>query len=84
MGVVSGGRFCVDGKRHILAVKLIKPNCLFFQRAAEDAGILRERTISVKEASSIKALSRLSMNKIRDLRVSLLNWVVICGLLRVI
>ena len=70
--------------KDILAVKLIKTKCLFFQRAAEDAGILRERKISVKEAISIKALSRLSMNKIRDLRVSLLNWVVMFGLLRVI
>ena len=71
MGIISGGRFCDDGERHILAVKLIKTNFLFFQRAAEDAGILRERTISVKDALGIKALSQLSMNKIRDLRVSL-------------
>ena len=57
MGIISGGRFCDDGERHILAVKLIKTNVLFFQRAAEDAGILRERKISVKDAISIKALS---------------------------
>ena len=71
MGVISGERFYDDGKRQILAVKLIKTNFLFFQRADEDTGLLQERKISVKDTISINVISRLGMNTIRDLRVSL-------------
>ena len=71
LGVLSGGGFSDDIERHILAVKLLKNNAPFFHKAVADARIMEERKISVTDATSIKALARLSVNKIRDLRVCL-------------
>ena len=55
----------------ILKDKLMKKNCEFFRKAAEVAGILEEKKSTVKDAIGLKALARLSTNKIRDLCVCL-------------
>ncbi len=50
-------------------VKLMKQNPDFFSKAAEEAGRMEQRKVSVRNAIHIKTLARLSMNrKIRNLR----------------
>ena len=67
LGAISGGDFDDNNGKHLLVVKLMQQNFSFFQDAADAAGLFKRGKVSVKDAISIKALARLSMNKIRDL-----------------
>ena len=46
----------------------MKQNPEIFSKAAEEAGLMEQKRVSVRDAIHIKALARLSMGKIRDLR----------------
>ena len=72
LGAISGGEFDDNNEKHLLVVKLMQQNFSFFQGAADAAGLFKEGKVSVKDAINIKALARLSMNEIRDLRTCFL------------
>eukprot|EP00112_Aurelia_sp_Birch-Aquarium-sp1_P020448 Seg5277.4 transcript_id=Seg5277.4/GoldUCD/mRNA.D3Y31 product="hypothetical protein" protein_id=Seg5277.4/GoldUCD/D3Y31 len=63
-----------DNKEHLLLVtEMMRGNPDFLKSAIDAAGSRSQEKISVKDAINIKALARLSMNKISDLRSCLTN-----------
>ena len=68
LGAISGETFGLNSEKELLVAEMMRQNPEIFRKAAEDAGLNRQEKISVNDAISIKALARLSMNKIRDLR----------------
>ena len=73
LGAISGESSGGNKESLLLVTEMMRENPDFFKSAIEAAGLRSQEKISVKDAINIKALARLSMNKICDLRSCLAN-----------
>ena len=73
LGAISGENSGENKESLLLVIEMMRENPDFLRSAIEAAGLRSQEKISVKDAINIKALARLSVNKIHDLRSRLAN-----------